>query len=134
MAIRNGKPRIGTTTGSHVRSRQSGEVTAGSNAKPVIPIAQAAGTQFDTGPKLTNDRVRSAYSGPSGPTAGAYLRGGTVSGSQRISSSSNAPGRPTNPRTGRRAGVGGQTPIPKGISGRGPKLRTTRKTKRTRRV
>lgn len=134
MAIRNGQPRIGATTGSHVRSRQSGEVTAGPSPKGVIPISQAAGSQFDTGPKLTNDRVRSAYAGPSGPTAGAYLRGGTVSGSQRVSTTSAAPGRPTNPRSGRRAGVGGQTPIPKAIAQRGPKRTTTRRTRKTRRV
>lgn len=128
MAQRNGSPRIGATTGSHVRSRQSGEVTAGSNAKPVIPISVAAGTEFATGPKLPNRRVRSAYSGP-GLVAGAYMQGTTISGAELVSPT---PGRPTNPRSGRRAGVGGQTPLPNRLA-RGPKRRTTtRKTNRKR--
>ena len=133
--VRNGSPRIGTVTTASVRSRQagvkvtSGQRTTGDASKPIIPITAASGGAFGVGPKLTNDRVRSAYSGPSGPTAGAYMRGTTQSGAELVSPTR---GRSTNPRSGRRAGVGGQTALPQAILDRGPKRRTTRKTPRKR--
>ena len=118
MALTNGQPRVGKTTGRHVRSRQAGIEFPGAS-KPI----------FGAGPTGKNNRKKHQASGPSGGTAGSKALG-TLSGGQRLGTKP-GPGVP-NIRTGRRSGVGGQTPLPQAIA-RGPQRKTTKRRSDTRR-
>ena len=117
MALTNGQPRVGKTTNRHTRSRQAG-----------IKFPGASKPLFGAGPTGKLNKKKHQATGQGGTAAGS-LALGTVSGGQRLGTKKS---QQPNIRSGRKAGVGGQTPIPQAIA-RGPKRRTTKRYKDNRR-